>query len=86
MARRNEKKAAKKGRKELETGEKSYLDITDDIDSQMLYLMEIAGLLRYMFEGKTTAIIPLSSVLNDLYDRLGWLKETIKELKRFCKE
>ena len=81
MTRRKEKTAAKEGRKELETGEKSYLDIADDIDSQMVYLMEIAGLLRYLFEGKTTAIIPLSSVLNDLCDRLEWLKETIEELK-----
>ena len=79
------KKEKLEERKKVEAQEKSCLDVSDEIDSQMVYLMEIAGLLRYVFEGKTTSIIPLSNVLNDLYDRLEWLKETIEELKRLCK-
>lgn len=86
MPKRVKKEEPEERKKKVETRKKSCLDVADEIDSQMVYLMEIAGLLRYVFEGKTTTVIPLSSVLNDLYDRLEWLKGTIEELKRFCKE
>ncbi|MDA8089306.1 MAG: hypothetical protein M0Z61_03655 [Nitrospiraceae bacterium] len=79
-------KAMRRSPKVKPREKKTYLDITDDIDSQMVYLLEIAGLLRFLFEGKTTAKIPLSNVLNDLYDRLEWLKGSIEELKGFCRE
>ena len=72
-------------KKEVKTEDMAYLDLAGEINSQMVYLLEMAGLLRHLFGGKTTAIIPLSSVLNDLCDRLEWLKETIEELKGFCK-
>ncbi|MDA8085736.1 MAG: hypothetical protein M0Z75_03465 [Nitrospiraceae bacterium] len=76
-----------KAKKEVKVaGGKDFQDISEDIDTQIVYLTEIAGLLRYLFEGKTTAIIPLSNVLDDLCGRLEHLKASIGELKVFYRK
>lgn len=67
-----------KAKKEVKgAGGRDFQDLSADIDTQIVYLTEMAGLLRHLFEGKGAAIIPLSSVLDDLYGRLEHLKESI---------
>ena len=71
--------------KETKVGGKNYLDLADEIDAQMAYLLQIVSILRIAFEGKTMPV-PIVSVMDDIYERLEWLKETISELESLCKK
>lgn len=75
----------RKERIEMKTGKKDYLDLADEIDAQMVYLLQIVSILRIAFEGKTMPV-PLVSVMDDIYERLERLKGTISELQSFCKK
>ena len=53
---------------EIKASKKEYLDLTDEIDSQMVYLLQIVSILRIAFEGKTMPV-PIVSVMDDIYER-----------------
>lgn len=60
---------------------KDYLDLADEIDAEMIYLEEIVGLIHFAFQGKAMSAVPLSNVMDDIFERLERLRGTIAGLK-----
>ena len=79
------RKRLHKERVEIKAAKKDYLDLSDEINAQMVYLLQIISILRIAFEGKTMQV-PIVSVIDDIYERLERLKGTIAELQSFFKK